>query len=76
MRGKEVGRVSVIKFLKACLRRQGRKERGPQLKGYMVLRKWKTQEYIQMYLAQSLKKRMLMNRIRSLRSLEWRWSRG
>lgn len=37
MRGKEVGRVSIIKFLKACLRRQGRKNRRQQLKGDMVL---------------------------------------
>lgn len=74
MRGKEVGRVSIIKFLKGCLRRQGRKERGQQLKGVHGLEEMEdTRIYSNVFRAESEEK--LMNRTRSPRSLEWRWSR-
>lgn len=36
----------IINFLEACLRRRGRKERGQQLKGHMVLRKWNMLECV------------------------------
>lgn len=76
MKSKEVGRVSIIKFLKGCLRGQGRKERGQQLKGVHGLKEMEdTRIYSNVFRAESEEKK-LMNRTRSVRSLEWRWSRG